>query len=158
MGSCPEMGCYRTDIPRRTMTHQNIVTGMKLSRDLMGSWWHSSMPDYWPGPMSIIGTMWSRGAWVRRRRDKEDIVLAQLATCHYNGIIMCAVASQITSLTIVYSVYSDTDQRKHQSSALLAFVWGIHRWPVNSPHKGPVMRKMFPFDDVILYDIWEDSV
>ena len=42
------------------------------------------------------------------------------------------------------------DQRKHQSSASLAFVRGIHRWPVNSPHKGPVTRKMFPFDDVIL--------
>ena len=54
-----------------------------------------------------------------------------------------------TRLTIVYStVYSGTDQRKHQSSASLAFVLGIHRWPVNSPHKGPVTRKMFPFDDV----------
>ena len=48
------------------------------------------------------------------------------------------------------SVYSDADQRKHQSSASLAFVRGIHRWPVNSPHKGPVTRKMFPFDDVIM--------
>ena len=60
---------------------------------------------------------------------------------------MTAIASQITSLTIVYStVYSDADQRKHQSSASLAFVWG----PVNSPHKWPVTRKMFPFDDVIM--------
>ena len=58
---------------------------------------------------------------------------------------------QITSLTIVYStVYSGADQRKHQSSASLAFVWGIHREPVNSPHKGPVTRKLFPFDDVIM--------
>ena len=40
------------------------------------------------------------------------------------------------------------DQRKHQSSASLVFVRWIHRWPVNSPHKGPVTRKMFPFDDV----------
>ena len=64
---------------------------------------------------------------------------------------MGAMAYQITSLTIVYStVYSGTDQRKHQSSASLAFVRGIHRWPVNSPHKWPVMRKMFPFDDVIM--------
>ena len=48
--------------------------------------------------------------------------------CHYGDFIMSAIASQITSLTIVYStVYSDTDQRKQQSSASLAFVLGIHR-------------------------------
>ena len=70
---------------------------------------------------------------------------------HYCDVMMGAVASQITSPTIVYSnVYSDADQRKHQSSASLAFVQGIHRRPVNSLHKGPVMRKMFPFDDVIM--------
>ena len=64
---------------------------------------------------------------------------------------MSAMASQINSLTIVYStVYSGADQRKHQSSASLAFVWGIHRLPVNSPHKRPVTRKMFPFDGVIM--------
>ena len=64
---------------------------------------------------------------------------------------MIAMAFQITSLTIVYiSVYLDADQRKYQSSASLAFVRGIHRQPVNSPHKGPVTRKMFPFDDVIM--------
>ena len=72
---------------------------------------------------------------------------------HCNDVIMGAMASQITSLTIVYStVYSGGDQRKHQISASLAFVWGIHRWPVNSPHKWPVTRKMFPFDDVIMID------
>ena len=64
---------------------------------------------------------------------------------------MSAIASQITSLTIVYStVYPGADQSKHQSSASLAFVWGIHRGPVNSPHKWPVTRKMSPFDDVIM--------
>ena len=64
---------------------------------------------------------------------------------------MDEIASQITSLTIVYSiVYSDADQRKHQSSVSPAFVRGIHRGPVNSPHKWPVTRKMFPFDDVIM--------
>ena len=66
-------------------------------------------------------------------------------------VIMDTMASQITSRTIVYpTVYSGADQRKHQSSALLAFVWGIPRWPVNSPHKRPVTRKVFPFDDVIM--------
>ena len=70
---------------------------------------------------------------------------------------MGGIASQITSLTIVYStVYSDADQRKHQSSASLAFVQEIHRWPVNSPHKWPVTRKMFPFDDVSLLELKEE--
>ena len=64
---------------------------------------------------------------------------------------MGAIESQITSLTIVYSmVISGADQRTHESSASLAFVRGIHRGPVNSPHKWPVRRKVFPFDDVIM--------
>ena len=70
---------------------------------------------------------------------------------YYNNVIMGTMAYQITSLTIVYStVYSGADQRKQQSSASLAFVRGIHRWLVNSPHKWPVRRKMFPFDDFIM--------
>ena len=73
---------------------------------------------------------------------------------HYSEVIMSAMASQITSLMLVYStVYSGPDQRKHRSSASLAFVWGFHWWLVNSLHKGPVMRKMFPFDDVIMYKL-----
>ena len=52
---------------------------------------------------------------------------------------------------ILYStVYSGADQRKGQNSTSLALVRGIHRSPVNSPHKGPVTREMFPFDDVIM--------
>ena len=73
------------------------------------------------------------------------------SSAHYGDVIRSARASQITILTIVYStVYSDADRRKHQSSASLALVRGFHRWPVNSPHKRPVTRKMFPFDDVIM--------
>ena len=66
----------------------------------------------------------------------------------YGDVIMSAMVSQITSLTS--TVYSGTAQRNHQSSASSAFVRGIHRWPVNSPHKGPVRRKIFPLDDVIM--------
>ena len=70
---------------------------------------------------------------------------------HYDDVIMTMLASQITSLPVVCSiVYSDVNQRKHQSSASLAFVREIHRGPVNFPHKWPVTRKMFPFDDVIM--------
>ena len=79
------------------------------------------------------------------------MIQADLLKHHYGDVIMSTIASQITSLTVVYStVYSDADQRKHQSSASLAFVRGIHRRPVSSPHKWPVTRKMFPFDDVIM--------
>ena len=66
---------------------------------------------------------------------------------------MGAMAFRITNLTIIYStVYSNEGQRKHQSSASLAFVRGIHRSPVNSSHKWPVTRKMFPIDDVIMIE------
>ena len=72
-------------------------------------------------------------------------------TEHYNDVLMGAMASKITSLTVVYStVYSGVDQRKHISSTSLALVRGIHWRPVNSPHKWPVTRKMFQFDDVVM--------
>ena len=70
---------------------------------------------------------------------------------HYSDVIMGMVTFQITSLMIVYStIYLGADQRKHQSSTSLAFARGIHRWPVNSPHKWPVTRRIFPFYDVIM--------
>ena len=63
----------------------------------------------------------------------EKVTIPQILNC---DVIMSAMASQITRLTIVYSpVYSGADQRKHESSVSLAFVRGIHRWPVYSPHK-----------------------
>ena len=97
-------------------------------------------------PSGITSVIWVSIGW---RHDME--VLSALPTHHNNDVIMSTVASQITSPTIVYSiVYSDADQRKHQSPASLAFVREIHRWPVNSPHKGPVTRNIFPFDDVIM--------
>ena len=75
-----------------------------------------------------------------------SVTTCLISVTHYSDVIMGGIASLITSLTLVYStVYSDADQRKHQSSASLAFVRGIRRGPVNSPHKLPVTRKMFPF-------------
>ena len=100
---------------------------------------------------------------IHRGRERPMLQLYSEAACHstlpkndryfthYDDFIMTTMASQITSLIIVYStVYSGADQRKHQSSASLAFVRGIHRGPVDSPHKWPVAREMFPFDDVIM--------
>ena len=70
---------------------------------------------------------------------------------HYSDVIMSAMSSQITGVPIVcVTVCSGADQMRHQSSASLAFVRGIHRWPVNSPHKGPVTLNIFPFDDVTM--------
>ena len=73
---------------------------------------------------------------------------------HYSDVIMSGIGSLITGVSIVSSVFgSGADQRKHQSSASLAFVRGIHREFTghrNSPHKTLITRKIFPFDDVIM--------
>ena len=104
-------------------------------------------PHYWPNVTTIHGSPMdspSQGPVIQRTMSRCDR--------HYGDVIMGAIASRITSHRIVYStVYADAYQRKHQSSASLAFVRGIHRGPVNSPHKCPVTWKMFPFDDVIMF-------
>ena len=74
-----------------------------------------------------------------------------MTTFHSSDVIMSSMAPQITGVWMVYSTIC-SDQRKHQSSVSLAFLRGIPRWSVNSPHKGPVTRKMFLFDDIIMYD------
>ena len=88
-------------------------------------------------------------------------LLIFLEFCRQSYRSALCYSSQITTLqwrhneldgdvSIVCStVCSGADQGKYQSSASLALAKGIHRWPVDSPHKGPVTRKMFPFDDVI---------
>ena len=81
----------------------------------------------------------------------HNSIVDQSDSLHYNDAIMSSIASRITSFTIVdSSVYSVTAQRKHQSSASLAFVRGIHRWPVNSPQKRASNAENVPFDDVIM--------
>ena len=102
--------------------------------------------ECWSSIMSPNGL--TRSRWVNLADNKH---LSNVKLKHYGDVMMNAMLSQITSLTIVCSnVYSGADQRKHHSSAALAFVRGIHRWPVNSPHKRPVTRKICPFDDVIM--------
>ena len=120
---------------------------------------HHSVSDHWPFKCLLISLF--------RLPSKKHQTSTLLTLCdqwlvdsfhHYNDVIMGTIASQITSLMIVYStVYSDANQRKHQSSASLAFVQGIHWRPVNSPHKWPVVQKIFPFDDVIMKGpvMWE---
>ena len=70
---------------------------------------------------------------------------------HHDDVIMSLMASQITCVSIACLVVcAGADQRKHQRSASLTFVRGIHRSPAGFPHKGQVMRKMFLCDDVIV--------
>ena len=77
-------------------------------------------------------------------RYRYDSILSGSSRSHYDDVIMSAMASQITSLTNVYStVNSGVDQRKHQSCASLAFVRGIHRWPVIPRPKAQKRRKCF---------------
>ena len=80
------------------------------------------------------------------------VSVSEMRYFHYSDVIMSAIASEITGVSIVYSIIcSGADQRKYQSSTSLAFVRGIHWWPAKSPHKGPVMQKMFPIDDIIVF-------
>ena len=111
---------------------------------------HCDLNVLYPDPIAIYATYGDPLALNRRFRWHW---CDQIVEFHHSYVIIGAMASQITRLTIVYTnVYSGLDQRKYLSSALLAFVQGIHRWPVNSPRKWPVTRKMFSFDDVIMYD------
>ena len=125
----------------------NCIGSVSLDNILLWHTWH------WRpllGLLSYCHILKSSQSNPTEDRATVDLIYGGLFfKLHYNEVIMGAMASQMTSLTIVYSTfYSEADRRKHQSSASLAFVRGIHRGPVNSPHKGPVTRKMFPFDDV----------
>ena len=120
------------------------------------------LPANWPSNLTIAHgqqtcrnhekrTKTQTKTWKCFAKDIQILSSSEGFPSHYSDVIMGTIVSQITSLTIVYStVYSDADQRKHQSSVSLAFVRGIHLGLVNSPHKWPVTRKMFPFDDVIM--------
>ena len=128
---------------------RTCFTNCYLEHFLWNCSWMSAIDRIYANHKSVPVMVWCR----HTKKPLQKPMLTQIffAICHHSDVIMGTIASEITSLTIVYStVYSDADQRKHQSSASLAFVRGIHRGPVNSPHKWPVTRKMFPFDDVIM--------
>ena len=159
------------------MKWRNFPRYWSFVRGIHRSSVNSSHKGQWRGALvfSLI-CVWING-WVNNReagdlirhRGHYDVIVMTLldfkiyiphlapigfsqATGYSYITIMNPMASQLTSVPIVFStVCSGVDQRKHQSSTSLAFVRGIHRWPVNSPHKGPVTWKMFPFDDVIMY-------
>ena len=102
---------------------------------------------------------WSKFPWIPRglidiKLWLFQVMIADRQTGRCSDVIMSAMASQIAGAsTVDLIVCSGASQRKYQSSASLAFVRGIHWGSVNSPHKGPVTRKMLPFDDVIMRHI-----
>ena len=119
---------------------------------------------------SVIGPFWwkfaserwipfTNGQWCRKQfhvlisshnTSISNLAVIMVHDSHYSDFIIRTMASQITGVLIVYKTFcSGTDQRKHQSSTSLAFIRRIHRWPMNSPHNGPVTRKMSPCDGVI---------
>ena len=94
----------------------------------------------------------------KRRLRNTSSAISVKSDDRYNDVIMSTMASQITSLTTVCSTVYSGAERKPQSSPSLAFVRGIHRWPMNSPHKWPVTRKMLPFDDIMMFTVVFSSV
>ena len=113
-----------------------------------------------PKLFSIIASIWIYSLMDNSRHGIDLVLLTWYGfstggvtkiNTHNYDVIMSAMAPHITSTSIVYStICSSADQRKHQSSASLTFVRWIHRSPVNSPHKGPVTRNIFTFNDVIM--------
>ena len=133
------------------------IIRMTFSYETISTLCHTDELVTHPYDCSVLSHTWdcytgnvsSLSAWTQTTY--HDIYVTLVSHVHYSNVIISAMASQITSFTIVYStVCSGADQRKYQSSASLAFVRGIHRLPVNSPHKDAATRKMFPFDDVIM--------
>ena len=100
------------------------------------------------------GTRWELLVAVNRRERGTNLQHMRLCLTtghgkHYIDVIMSAMASQITGVSIgCTAVCSGLDHRNHQSSALLAFVRGIHRRHMDSSLKGPVTLQMFPFDEI----------
>ena len=126
--------------------------------------WHiSNHREIWPGP-DEYWTPCRLCAWhtnglptYRHSHPQNSILQGQQYfpwKSHYSDVIMSAMVSQITGVSIAcLTVCIDADKRKQQSSASLAFVGGSHRWPAITPHRGPVTQKMFPFDDVIMRNV-----
>ena len=104
-------------------------------------------PHWWHIRGEFIGDRPHKGLMI------IGIITSSFIECHhYSDVKMSAMASQITSVSSNCStVCWGADQRKHQSSASLAFVRGILQWPIDSSYNGLVTRKMFPFDDVIMH-------
>ena len=92
----------------------------------------------------IISPIWTSFLFPNSKSGYSTVLL----TNHYSEIIISTMISQVTGVS---AICSTADQRKYESTVSLAFLRRIHWWPVDSPHKRPVMQKMFPFDDVLMH-------
>ena len=127
MGTSPltlPTSCKRAQWPRMVLWHARRLCNWLFLNNLI------------PTGAIIVSSDWS--GYLTSRRDRRILGLNWFRNLtvrkpwHYGDVITGAIASQITSLTIVCSTaYSGADQRKHQSAASLAFVRGIHRGPEN---------------------------
>ena len=149
-GNPPVPGEFPTQMPvtRCIDVYFDMRPNKRLSKQSWGWWIETPSRPLWrhrnvlfcyvnmDHPHSSVLLLWRWGnrksTTLRWLHNEHDGV-----SNHCLGIV-CSVAC------------SGTDQRKYQRSASLAFVWGIHRWPVNSPDKWPVTRKMFPSDDAVM--------
>ena len=116
--------------------------------------WTSSMPSYGvTKPRRIKNYLWGKNTLFNLQvlsilmmfcKKKEAIIM------RYNDAIMSAMASQITSVSIVCNCLFRHRPKKTSKLCVTGPCEGIHRSPVDTPQKRPVTRKMFPFDDVIM--------
>ena len=172
VGQYANHGSLRAKYLRRRVAKQTISRCRYLQLCIPHT--HQSSPRRYLAPVSIqrpISAMWISIIKIRGSRERLSFIMripilsrrhfytetvpdhvdSFSAWYHHSGDIISAMTTKIIGVSILYSsVCSAADQGKHQSSASLAFVKGIHRWPGNSPHKGKVTPKMFQFDDVIM--------
>ena len=139
----------------RIAMYYNIHANFLLARDMISTILITGVGDGQMFDIHGLGTNHELSIYLRKTSqsilEPAMLYLSTNDPVHYSDVMMGVIASQITSVVIIYStVDSGADQRKYQSSASLAFVQEIHRRPVNSPHKWSVTPKMFPIDDVIM--------
>ena len=149
-GNSPVTGEFPTQRPvtRSFNVFFDLCLNKRLSKQSCGWWFETLSHSLWRHCNVKVWSMFCLcfKCCMRYRVILDWVMKWSIFSNHHNAVIMNAMASQIASVTIVYStVCSGADQRKYQSSVSLTFMRVIHRWLVNSPHKGPVTRKCFHF-------------
>ena len=132
-----------------TLVEQNIAIVFHNASDVLWSYKISNQVWIRCSKISLALDLWRFRYWLHRERIKYLSVMSHL---HYKDVTMSTMASQITMQPhhCLLNCLFKAQTKEKSNSTLLAFVRGIHRWPVSSPNKGTVTRTTFPFDDVIM--------